>query len=202
MKYHQATELCHHGILGQKWGVRRFQDKSGRLTAEGKARRQEYEEAKIKADKAKSDYNNAKSKYREIQKRPNKVSFFFISPRKEGKMAKKELSILDTIKKQIGIVPDYDAFDDQILMDINAAFATLHQLGVGPEEGFLVEADTDWDEYISTERLSFIKSYVSMKVRVMFDPPTSSFALDALNKQIAEYEWRITSEVECYGQED
>jgi hypothetical protein len=117
-------------------------------------------------------------------------------------MAKKELSILDTIKKQIGIVPDYDAFDDQLLMDINAAFATLHQLGVGPEEGFLVEADTDWDEYISTERLSFIKSYVSMKVRVMFDPPTSSFALDALNKQIAEYEWRITSEVECYGQED
>ena len=117
-------------------------------------------------------------------------------------MAKKELTILESIKKQIGIVPDYDAFDDQLLMDINAAFATLHQLGVGPEEGFLVEADTDWDEYISTERLSFIKSYVSMKVRVMFDPPSSSFALDAINKQIAEYEWRITSEVECYGQED
>jgi hypothetical protein len=117
-------------------------------------------------------------------------------------MAKKELTILESIKKQIGIVPDYDAFDDQLLMDINAAFATLHQLGVGPEEGFLVEADTDWDEYISTERLSFIKSYVSMKVRVMFDPPTSSFALDAINKQIAEYEWRICSEVECYGQED
>lgn len=114
----------------------------------------------------------------------------------------KELTILQTIKKQIGIVPEYDAFDDQLLMDINAAFATLHQLGVGPEDGFLVEADTDWGEYISTERLSFIKSYVSMKVRVMFDPPTSSFALDALNKQIAEYEWRITSEVECYGQED
>lgn len=114
----------------------------------------------------------------------------------------KELTILQTIKKQIGIVPEYDAFDDQILMDINAAFATLHQLGVGPEEGFLVDKDTDWDEYISTERLNFIKSYVSMKVRVMFDPPTSSFALDALNKQIAEYEWRITSEVECYGQED
>lgn len=117
-------------------------------------------------------------------------------------MAKKELTILEDIKKQIGIVPEYDAFDDQLLLDLNAAFATLHQLGVGPEEGFLVEKDTDWDEYISTERLSFIRSYVSMKVRVMFDPPTSSFALDALTKQIAEYEWRITSEVECYGQED
>ena len=114
----------------------------------------------------------------------------------------KQLTILDDIKKQIGIVPEYKEFDSQLLLDLNAAFATLHQLGVGPEEGFLVEADTDWDEYISTERLSFIKSYVSMKVRLMFDPPTSSFALDALNKQIAEYEWRITSEVECYGQED
>lgn len=111
-------------------------------------------------------------------------------------------TILSDVKKQVGIVPDYDAFDDQLLLDINAAFATLHQLGVGPEEGFLVDADTTWDEYISTERLNFIKSYVAMKVRVMFDPPTSSFALDAITKQIAEYEWRINSEVECYGQED
>lgn len=110
--------------------------------------------------------------------------------------------ILDDIKKQIGIVPEYDVFDDQLLMDINAAFATLHQLGVGPEEGFLVDKNTKWSSYISTHRLNFIKSYVSMKVRVMFDPPSSSFALDAIKKQIEEYEWRITSEVECYGQED
>lgn len=110
--------------------------------------------------------------------------------------------ILDDIKKQIGIVPDYDAFDDQILMCINSAFATLHQLGVGPDTGFEADANTTWEEYYSTPRLAFIKSYISMKVRVMFDPPTSSFALDAINKQIAEYEWRINSEVECYGQED
>ena len=112
------------------------------------------------------------------------------------------MTILDETKKQIGIVPEYNVFDDQLLLDLNAAFATLHQLGVGPEEGFLVDRETTWDQYISTQRLSFIKSYVSMKVRVMFDPPSSSFALDALNKQIAEYEWRINSEVECYGQED
>ena len=110
--------------------------------------------------------------------------------------------ILDDIKKQIGIVPDYDAFDDQILMCINSAFATLHQLGVGPTNGFEADKTTTWDEYYSTSRLTFIKSYISMKVRTMFDPPTSSFALDAITKQIAEYEWRICSEVECYGQED
>ena len=112
-----------------------------------------------------------------------------------------QLTILQDIKKLVGIVPDYEAFDDQLLICINAAFATLHQLGVGSEEGFLVDKDTEWDSYYSTTRLNFIKSYVSMKVRVMFDPPSSSFALDALNKQIAEYEWRICSEVECYGQE-
>lgn len=55
----------------------------------------------------------------------------------------KQLHILDDIKKQIGIVPGYDVFDDQLLMDINTAFATLHQLGVDPVEGFLVEKDTD-----------------------------------------------------------
>ena len=109
----------------------------------------------------------------------------------------KELTILQDVKKLVGIVPEYDAFDDQLLMCINSAFATLHQLGVGPDEGFLVEKDTDWDEYISSQRLNFIKSYVCMKVRVMFDPPSSSFALEAINKQIAEYEWRINSEVEC-----
>ena len=112
------------------------------------------------------------------------------------------MTILEDIKKQIGIVPEYLAFDDQILLDLNSAFNTLHQLGVGPEEGFSINKDTTWEEAIHTNRLNFIKSYISMKIKVMFDPPTSSFALDALNKQIAEYEWRITSEVECYGQGD
>lgn len=111
-------------------------------------------------------------------------------------------TILSDIKEMIGIVPEYTAFDNQVLMCINTAFATLHQLGVGPDDGFEADNTTTWEEYYTTKRLSFIKSYISMKVRVMFDPPTSSFALDAINKQIAEYEWRINSEVECYGQED
>lgn len=113
-----------------------------------------------------------------------------------------DIKILDDIKKQIGIVPEYLEFDDQLVLDLNAAFNTLHQLGFGPEEGFSIDKDTTWAEVLHTKRLNFIKSYVSMKVRVMFDPPTSSFALDALNKQIAEYEFRINSEIECYGQED
>lgn len=111
-------------------------------------------------------------------------------------------SILDSIKKNLGIVPEYTAFDDQIILDINAAFSTLHQLGFGPDEGFEITGiDEFWSDIIEEPRFNFVKSYVYMKVRVMFDPPTSSYALDALNKQIAEYEWRIKSEIETGGTE-
>lgn len=117
-------------------------------------------------------------------------------------MADMNSSILDSIKKNLGIVPEYTAFDDQIILDINAAFSTLHQLGFGPDEGFEITGiDEFWSDIIEEPRFNFIKSYVCMKVRVMFDPPTSSYALDALNKQIAEYEWRIKSEIETGGTE-
>ena len=117
-------------------------------------------------------------------------------------MADMNGSILDSIKKNLGIVPEYTAFDDQIILDINAAFSTLHQLGFGPDEGFEITGiDEFWSDIIEEARFNFVKSYVCMKVRVMFDPPTSSYALDALNKQIAEYEWRIKSEIETGGTE-
>ena len=117
-------------------------------------------------------------------------------------MADMNGNILDSIKKNLGIVPEYTAFDDQIILDINAAFSTLHQLGFGPDEGFEITGiDEFWSDIIEEPRFNFVKSYVCMKVRVMFDPPTSSYALDALNKQIAEYEWRIKSEIETGGTE-
>lgn len=106
-------------------------------------------------------------------------------------------SILTSMKKLLGIVPEYDVFDDQILLYVNSAFSTLHQLGIGPEEGFeIVDDSTTWDDLITEPRFNFIKAYIGMKVHVMFDPPSSSFALDALSKQIQEYEWRIIAEKE------
>ena len=117
-------------------------------------------------------------------------------------MADMNGSILDSIKKNLGIVPEYTAFDDQIILDINAALSTLHQLGFGPDEGFEITGiDEFWSDIIEEPRFNFVKSYVCMKVRVMFDPPTSSYALDALNKQIAEYELRSKSEIETGGTE-
>jgi hypothetical protein len=112
-------------------------------------------------------------------------------------------SILTDVKVAVGIVPEYDQFDNQLIMYINSAFATLHQLGVGPDDGFEITGSTEqWSDIIKSKRLNFIRSYVIMKVHVMFDPPTSSIAMDALNKQIEEFEWRIRSEKECYGEED
>ncbi len=118
-------------------------------------------------------------------------------------MAKRNMSILEDVKRAIGIVPEYDVFDSQLIICINSVFSTLHQLGIGPEEGFSIEGPKEeWDEFVDSARFNFVRSYMIMKVHVMFDPPTSSIALEALNKQIEEYEWRMTSEMECYGEED
>lgn len=112
-------------------------------------------------------------------------------------------SILNTIKEAIGIVPTYDVFDNQLIVDINSAFATLHQLGYGPVEGFSIDGpEAEWDQVIKSKRFSFVKNYIIAKVHLMFDPPTSSIATELLNKEVDQYEWRITSEVECYGEED
>lgn len=104
-----------------------------------------------------------------------------------------EESILDYVKKMLGIQKDYTHFDPDVIYGINAAFAVLTQLGVGPEEGFMINDDTTvWNEFVSdTFRLSLIKPYIYLKTRLLFDPPSSSTLIDSINKTIAEYEWRL-----------
>lgn len=107
-------------------------------------------------------------------------------------------SILNTIKKQIGITEDYTVFDNDLIMHINSVFLTLSQLGVGPDEGFFIEGKTDsWTDYIDEGvLLNSIKTYVYLKVKLLFDPPGSSYAIDAINNIIKELEWRINVQVE------
>ena len=104
-----------------------------------------------------------------------------------------EESILDYVKKLLGIQKDYTHFDPDVIYGINAAFGVLTQLGVGPEEGFMINDDSaKWVDFVSdTSRLSLIKPYVYLKTRLLFDPPTSSALIDSINKTIAEYEWRL-----------
>ena len=103
--------------------------------------------------------------------------------------------ILESVKKVLGIAPEYLAFDQDIVMHINSAFSVLHQLGVGPDEPFMIEDETaTWTEFLCTERgVNSVKSYVYLRVRLLFDPPATSFALGAMEKQIEELGWRIST---------
>lgn len=107
-------------------------------------------------------------------------------------------SILTSIKKLLGIAEEDTSFDQDIIMHINTVFAILAQLGVGPANGFSIEDDSAiWEDYLgNATNLELVKSYVYMKVRSMFDPPTSSILADAMNKNISELEWRINTTVD------
>ncbi len=106
-------------------------------------------------------------------------------------------SILDTTKKLLGFESDYTAFDLDIITHINAVFFTLSQLGVGPSTGFLITDKTaNWADFIGTKNINAVKSYMFMRVRMMFDPPTTSFHLESLKKMAEEIEWRLLVQVE------
>ena len=102
-------------------------------------------------------------------------------------------SILTSIKKLLGIAEEYTHFDADLIMHINSAFSILTQIGVGPAEGFSIQdKDAKWTEFIpKTPKLEMIKSYMHQKVKLLFDPPTSSAAIEATNRMTSELEWRI-----------
>lgn len=101
-------------------------------------------------------------------------------------------SILLSIKKLLGIMPEYTNFDDDIIIHINTAFAILNQLGVGPKNGFMiVDENSSWNEYTTENNLNMIKTYIYLKVRLLFDPPTSSALIESINRTLSEIEWRI-----------
>lgn len=107
-------------------------------------------------------------------------------------------SILTSIKKLLGIAEEDTSFDQDIIMHINSVFAILAQLGVGSSDGFSIEDDgAVWSDFLgSAANLELVKSYVYMKVRLMFDPPTSGIVTEAINKSISELEWRINVTVD------
>lgn len=104
-------------------------------------------------------------------------------------------SILTSTKKVLGIDESYTAFDTDIIMHINSVFTTLAQLGIGPPTGFVIEDDTAvWDEFLGVEAdmYSSVKTYVYLSVRMLFDPPGTSYHIGAMEKQKQELEWRLT----------
>lgn len=109
-----------------------------------------------------------------------------------------EESILISIKKLLGIDEEYTHFDTDLIMHINSALAILTQIGVGSSSGFMIEDDSSiWSDFIDDEpTLQSVKTYIALKVRLMFDPPSSSAGIESINRLTSELEWRleVTSE--------
>lgn len=102
-------------------------------------------------------------------------------------------SILTSIKKMLGVTEKYTHFDEDIIMHINSVFMILTQMGVGPDKGFRIEDDLAiWQEFTSDDlMLESVKSYMYLKVKLLFDPSASSAVTDSMNRMISELEWRL-----------
>lgn len=107
-------------------------------------------------------------------------------------------SILTSIKKVLGIYEEDKSFDADIIMHINTVFMILRQMGVGPPEGFSITGSFEtWDDYLKDNTLlESVKTYVALRVRLMFDPPASSAIVDVINRTITELEWRLNDQVD------
>lgn len=109
-----------------------------------------------------------------------------------------ETSILNTIKKMLGIAPEYDHFDVDLIININTVFSILTQLGVGPKNGFSITGTVEtWSDYISDmSKLEMVKTYIYLKVKSIFDPSQNSNVNASIEKQINELEFRLNVEVD------
>lgn len=107
-------------------------------------------------------------------------------------------SILTSIKKLLGIAEEYKYFDADLIMHINSVFSILTQLGVGPSEGFSITDDSAvWNDFIQeNSKIEMVKSYIHLKVKLLFDPPLSSAVIEAINRMISEFEWRLNVAVD------
>lgn len=110
-----------------------------------------------------------------------------------------EESILLSVKALLGPDADYDVFDQDIVVFINSAIATLTQLGIGPSEGFEITGEEEtWEDFLGGDmrRINSVKTYIFMKVRLAFDPPASSYVLSAYEDSCKEFEWRLNVAVD------
>ena len=107
-----------------------------------------------------------------------------------------EDSILVSIKKLLGLGVEYTPFDPDIIMHINSALMAMNQLGIGPAEPFFITgAGETWSEFVD-RNVEAVKTAIFIRVKIVFDPPSSSFALEALKEQLKEYEWRLNVQVD------
>lgn len=103
-------------------------------------------------------------------------------------------SILKTIKKLLGISDEETHFDTDLIIHINSVFSTLHQIGVGPNKSFSIQDDKEtWDNFIEDDsNFNDVRTYMYLKVKLLFDPPLNSNVMSSMERQISELEWRLS----------
>ncbi len=107
------------------------------------------------------------------------------------------VTILNDVKKMLGIMPDYDIFDDEIMLHINSAIMSLTQIGLGPSGGVIADKQSTWDVLLGDRTdLEMAKTYVGFKTKTLFDPPASSVLMEAYNRSLNESIWRIQQAIE------
>lgn len=110
-------------------------------------------------------------------------------------------SILNSVKKMLGIEEDYNHFNPDILIAINSTFTVLCQLGVGPDQEFSITGSVEtWNDFFSVcdKPINLVKSYIYLKTKLLFDPPTTGVLHEAMERQIQEFEWRLNVADENY----
>ena len=113
-------------------------------------------------------------------------------------------SILNDVKKGVGIDASYTAFDQDLIMHINTVFMILNQIGVGPKEPFVITGQNDsWEDFIDNpDRLAAVKSYMIVRVRQLFDPPINGSVTNAIKESVQELEWRLNVQVDPGDKEE
>lgn len=114
----------------------------------------------------------------------------------------KQSTILADVKKMIGPSANYDYFEPELIIHINTALNVLKQLGIGPDEGYSITADGDdtWEDFLDENvNIEMVKTYVFLKVKTLFDPPSSGTIAEAYKAAIAEFEWRANVDVETFN---
>lgn len=106
-------------------------------------------------------------------------------------------SILLSMKKMLGMEPDYTHFDTDVIININSIFMHLQQLGVGPKEGFSIKGNEQiWGDFVEEGDLEAAKTFMYLKLRLLFDPPSNAFLVDSMVRQVSEIEWRLNVQAE------
>lgn len=107
-------------------------------------------------------------------------------------------SIVATIKKMLGLEDNYTPFDMDVIVHINTALLTLCQMGIGPREGYTVtDYDQTWDDFLTNKVfLGGVKTWIYLQVKMLFDPPTNSFVMDAMKQQSEQILWRLNVQAE------